>query len=156
MKSFEQVFRALEKLFDHSVLVYFERTKKDIDPESEKWLQLAGGIDHAARDLIGWCIAMASVEPLERERKWLTSEIAQKLDDGDVRVAKMLARKVGVYVRLSGEEGKNGEAAAKEMRTRLDALLTMSRRLRDEIDKSLGTQPVKRPRKLKRHPSKGS
>lgn len=144
MDSFEPVFHTLGRILDHKHLVYFERTEQHLDPDSENWLDLAAGIDHAARELIRWCIVMASSEAVKKDGVWLENETARALDDGpDLKAARLLVENMKIFV---GTEEQLAESQAKElteMRNRLDRLVSMGEIVRDQIDAALSDTPRK-------------
>lgn len=144
LESFERIFHALNRLLDHKHLVYFRRTERKLDPNSDKWLDLADSIDHAARELIRWCIAMASSEALKKDQVWLESKTACELDDGpDLQAAQMLIDKMKIFI---GTEEQLAEQRAKELaeiRDRLNGLLAMSKTMRDHIDTALRDSSAK-------------
>jgi hypothetical protein len=136
--SFEPVFRTLERLADHNRLVYFERTEHMSNPEFDEWLDLAAGIDHAARDLIRWCIATATSEAAIKEGKWMESDTARALDDGpDLGAARMLFENMKIIFG-SGEDSSSRQVdELSEMRKHLDELISLSRKVRGQIDRML-------------------
>jgi hypothetical protein len=144
MRSFEPVFETVGRLLDHKHLVYFERADPPLDPNSEEWLDLAASIDHAARELIRWCLAKASAEAKSKDGRWLENETARALDDGpELRAARVLVDRLKIS---TGTEELLTERQAKELteiRRRLNGLVAMSETMRDRIDAALSTAPRK-------------
>lgn len=136
LQSFDPVFQALSRLLDHRVLVYFERRdEQSLDPEQEKWLEVAEDIDHGARDLIRWCIVMASCDAAVKESDWLTSGTARALDDGaDMRAARLLLENVKILIGTGEQLAERQVEELTEMRGRLDRLVALSEMFRDQID----------------------
>nr|VFJ42443.1 MAG: hypothetical protein BECKDK2373B_GA0170837_100166 [Candidatus Kentron sp. DK]VFJ48094.1 MAG: hypothetical protein BECKDK2373C_GA0170839_10206 [Candidatus Kentron sp. DK] len=142
MASFESIVQTLDQLFEDRHVVYFgPGDGHSIDPDSKEWLSLATNIDHAARDLIRWCIAMASSEAMEKDGTWVEDETARKLDDGpNLTAARMLIEKTEPLSYIV--KGLHPEKEANElmkMRNRLDELVRMSEAMRDRIDAVLGS-----------------
>jgi len=143
LESFGPIFHTLAQLLQDSHIVIFERTEHRLDPASEKWLDLASGVDHAARDLIRWCIAQATSEAVKRDREWLESETARDLDDGDdLKVARMLVQDMKIFIRTSAQMPEQRAKDQMEIRKRLDAFVSTVKTLRAQIDDALGSQAV--------------
>jgi hypothetical protein len=137
LHSFVPIFRTLEALQENSRLWYFEANKPEPEGEAGEWLKLASLVDYAARAIIRCCIALASKEAVEEEQKWIEPMPKEFEDADDLRVAKLLRQDV---VLLIGTEEKNAEQKNElaDIRKRLDALVELSRQMRDMIDGVLG------------------
>jgi hypothetical protein len=138
LESFEPIFRALKGILNDQYAVYFERTNEMLDPNAEKWLVLASGIDRTARDLIRWCIAQASSDVVEKEKVWLESKTAAELDDGDdLRIARMLQDDVRIFFQTEDQVSPNDTAELQALRNRLDAFISLTVNMQKYINEAL-------------------
>lgn len=155
LQSFTPIFRTLEALQESTHLWYFETHRAEPEGEAGEWLKLASHVDHAARAIIRWCIAMASKEAAQEEKKWLEADMPKEFEDADdLHAAKLLRQDVTLLI---GTEEKNAEQKNElaDIRKRLDALVKLSRQMCDMIDGVLGEPKVKS-RVNKKHKKKGT
>jgi hypothetical protein len=138
MRSLEPVLSALQNLVNYEHPRYFRHVDSRLDAQTQKALEVAVGIDYAARDLIRWWIAIASADVLKREERWFKSATARALDDGeDLQAGRLLAETLKTYI---GEPEQGSERQTEElriMRDRLDSMVKASKVLRKQIDAAL-------------------
>ena len=143
LQSFSPIFRTLEALQEPTRLWYFEAYRSEPEGEAGEWLKLASSVDYAARAIIRWCIALASKEAAKEEKKWLEADMPKEFEDADdLHAAKLLRQDVALLI---GTEEKNAEQKNElaDIRKRLDALVGLSRQMRDMIDGVLGKPEAK-------------
>lgn len=96
-EDFEPISSVLQSLaLDDTTSRYFHQVRSRVDQDDEddstkQWLDMASGIDDAARVLIRYCLAIAAREAADKSREWITlAEAIAEKDDGDIRTVRFL------------------------------------------------------------------
>ena len=96
-EDFEPIFRALRSLDpDDTTPRYFREVRSGVDQDDEddstkQWLDVASGIDEAARVLIRYCLAVVAREAVDKSREWVTlAEAIAEKDDSDIRTIRFI------------------------------------------------------------------
>lgn len=141
MKDFEKVFTYLERIGQDRP-VYYEMPDVGLSKEATEWLQLAEGLDYAARVLIRWCVSNATLEAAKKDARWALEPVARVLGDGaDTASARVILYDATVFHgagKKLDEEALRVQQLAK-IRERLDAVLDLASSMKEEIDSRLGT-----------------
>lgn len=102
MASFEPIYEALSELHNHSKLYYLKRSSDENVSIEEEWLRVAESIDRSARDLIAWCISLATASASAKEQTWLESLVALELGDcPEIEAARELLERQNFYIKIS-------------------------------------------------------
>lgn len=123
----------LRTFIDRTRLWYFSPDTVVANQPPGDWIDKARALDHAARDLISWCITRAVAETSQSDASWVDDSVARQLDDGgDVRLAKVLFTDISVL--FEGDTPQRRSLELQRMRDGIDALLEVASGIRHELN----------------------
>ena len=137
-EDFEPVFRALQSLDpDDTAPRYFREVRSGVDQDDEndstkQWLDVASGIDDAARVLIRYCLAIAAREAVDKSREWvaLAGAVAEE-DDIDIRAVRSITDDADALV--SENPADSGKAKIEDLLKRLEVFADFSHTLASHL-----------------------
>ena len=141
-KEFERIFRVLQSLdLDAPTPRYFRQARlaaaqDDADDATKRWLNIASGIDDAARVLIRYCLATAAQEAVDKSREWIAlAEAIAEEEDIDLRTVRVLVENTEVLNSESPDD--TARAKIEDLLKRLEAFTafssTLSSCLREQL-----------------------
>ena len=96
-EEFGQIFRVLQSLdIDDPTSRYFRQARSaaeqdDEDDATKQWLNIASGVDDAARVLIRYCLATAAQEAVDKSREWVAlAEAIAEEKEIDIRMVRAI------------------------------------------------------------------
>ena len=146
-EEFGQLFRVLQSLdLDDPTPRYFRQARSavkqdDEDDATKRWLNIASGIDDAARVLIRYCLAIAAQEAVDKSRDWVA--LAQAIaEEGDIDVRMVLSIADDVEVLNSESSDDTTRAKIEDLLKRLEAFTAFSSTLSSCLRGQLGQTPL--------------
>ena len=135
-EEFGSIFRVLQSLdLDDSTPRYFRQVRSAVDQDDEddaakQWLNIASGLDYAARDLIRYCLTTAAQEAVDKSRDWvaLAGAIAEE-GDMDIRTVQSIADDAA-------------RAKIEDLLKRLEAFTALSTQLREKLERATPEQDI--------------
>lgn len=142
-KDLEPVFNTLATLDpDETAPRYYRNIRMaaeedETSSETTDWLELASGIDNAARILISYCIVEAARKSLDKSKEWVTlADAVGKGDDFDLNVVKKVIKDTDT---LAPETKKElAPEKLKDMIGKLNAFTSLANSLSDHFAEMLG------------------
>ena len=142
-EEFGQIFRVLKSLdLDDPTPRYFRQVRSAADQDDEndstkQLLEMASGVDYAARILIRYCLATAAQEAVDKSRDWvaLAESIAEERDI-DVRIVLSIAEDVEVLNSESPDD--TARAKVEDLLKKLEAFTALSSTLSSCLRGQLG------------------
>ena len=102
-EEFGQIFRVLQSLdLDDPTPRYFRQTRSAAEQDdkgdaTKQWLNIASGVDDAARGLIRYCLAIAAQEAVDKSRDWVAlAEAIAEEEEIDIRTVRAIVEDVEV------------------------------------------------------------
>ena len=141
-KEFGQIFRVLQSLdIDGPTPRYFRQARSavkqdDEDEATKRWLNIASGVDDAARVLIRYCLATAAQEAVDKSRDWVTlAEAIAEEKEFDIRMVRAIVEDAEVL----NSENPDDTARAKieDLLKRLKAFTDLSSMLSSHLQGKL-------------------
>ena len=142
-KEFERIFRMLQSLdLDAPTPRHFRQARSaaaqdDKDDATKQWLNIASGIDDAARVLIRYCLATAAQEAVDKSREWIAlAEAIAEEEDIDLRTVRAIVEDAEVL----NSENLDDAARAKieDLLEKLEAFTAFSSTLSSCLRGQLG------------------
>ena len=143
-EEFEQIFRVLQSLdLDDPTPRHFRQARlaaeqDDEDDSTKQWLNIASGLDNAARVLIRYCrLATAAQEAVDKSREWIAlAEAIAEEEDIDLRVVRAIVEDAEVL----NSENPDDTARAKieDLLEKLEAFTAFSSALSSHLRGQLG------------------
>lgn len=142
-EEFEQIFRALKSLdLDDSTPRHFRQARlaaeqDDEDDSTKQWLNIASGLDGAARVLIRYCLATAAQGAVDKSRDWVAlAEAIGEEEDIDLRTIRAIVEDV----KILNSENPDDAARAKieDLIEKLEAFTAFSSALSSCLREQLG------------------
>ena len=145
-EEFGQIFRVLQSLdTDDPTPRYFRQTRSavkqdDEDDTTKRWLNIASGIDDAARVLIRYCVGTAAQEAVEKSRDWVAlAEAIAEEKEIDIRMVRAIVEDAEVL----NSENPDDTARAKieDLLKKLETFTALSCALSSHLDGLLEQAP---------------
>jgi len=139
LESFKPIFNLLDYIQGpkNAYSWYMKEQELERETKDNDWLKLALRIDGAARALIRWCLAMASLKA-KNEDKWINSGIPKVFSDtGDFKAAQLLSHDAEALVSNDKTLAEYRTKELKDIYGKLEAFLKLSRKMKKDIDKQL-------------------
>jgi hypothetical protein len=139
--SFAPILRTLASLGDDRRHRYFTppRQRSEGKDTAGEWLDVAEGIDAAARALIRFCIARASAAATDQEIEWVKVGLPLAMEgDSELPIVRILVREADL---LGGEIQDPADPKARELaqtKRELDGFVETCRAASDLISQALG------------------
>ncbi len=143
---FESILNALASLDPESKTArYFpgNRVPDDESAESKEtreWIELARALDHAARALVGYCLATAAASALDKGKEWVELAKGAGIEDSfEFHVIRFIKEQSD----LQKEPDPNAHArrVLKDRQKKLEAFLSMASALEHDLKARLDSLP---------------
>lgn len=140
LESFEPIFDLLDYIQGSKKAYNWYIKKQKLKTEDNDWLKLALQIDGAARALIRWCLAIASLKAKNKD-KWIDLGIPKVFSDtNDFKLAQLLSHDAKTLISDDKELTEYRTKELQDISNKLETFLKISRKMKKDINQQLKTK----------------